>query len=1060
MLNTDLTPLDKIVSDLAAKTDPESKALLGWTQTASGTTRATTMNVGLSSIGNIMAMASAINKALGKIGLKVNEIKSMVEKSKDSPGAFSTTLHESIEKLKESKIKEGKDLKELVNAAEFLYKNMFRLHNKDILDQLEKMPTSGGDYETNVAKSIKEAEQTHNALLSQFNHQLNTYFGDLNKAFVGIYPYIQRFENKTDAREKRKDFIDSVNSLDDFKQRTIYMPISGYSRDTTSITTRERILNQLRYILLTLDSYAEADSEAGLKQVASNISSVLKSIIDYMDTHFKLFNNNFAVKQGVLGAAEDDWTEGGAPNPYVILTNVFDFENVKNLLRAYYRLGSFRYNLSLMAKENESYSEDNARILGTTVGKLKEDVRDKKTKLIKVIDAIAITATFTTDVRKATHDWYDKVYTLKDSFYSVMEQIELILGNFINAISKNPDSIKELRTLVDSLVTTSNWFDVQLGNDLCILYELFPHLNAAGNDKVNPIADLVKDIKTEHYYKGINDKIITPGNANDFPAYPFTTFGITAANWKSFTDQVKVVTNELNMVTNILSIFRKIGERFGNESTLRDLSMSMTAISNNLKEFVVVSTFIGYFITDQDNTIYTISGPNINGAANTGTLADLTAPNEASTGVMFDSVHAVGGTTLTSTLQAQVSFETERKYFSMIMKSMVTKIFTTLNVFDVFERPLKPNNALSAMRVVLGGANGYPVIYPEITNLYFRLLLLCETYQFDIFDMNPAVGSTITFVPDIDGIFAKLINLLFIKLAYVTNGDYTESDAMQYIEEVNNIYTFYKTRNSNAGSQIILEDFIVEINRRYGIIKADELTRIKNLRNAQYNLAPLDDTTMINGRLLEDAEDDVIPRKLAPSTMYYGRVTNTDFKVEVPSYTEMDNNITIFTKFRERIDDFISNMPADKYTSFDKVITQTQKDIIATSTDEEKFKILYRLLTFSDKFSRVSDTKLIMFHEVIIVPISLLNVLSETIDLFRNGIHDTDTTVLTDELFATQITKLLDFTTTLDSLVDIRMGQDAFVDFSGLKNLVQTMLNTVKLNINRFLRSSANKTVQ
>lgn len=82
--------------------------------------------------------------------------------------------------------------------------------------------------------------------------------------------------------------------------------------------------------------------------------------------------------------------------------------------------------------------------------------------------------------------------------------------------------------------------------------------------------------------------------------------------------------------------------------------------------------------------------------------------------------------------------------FIMSIKSMITKVFTVVGSYDLFQRPVKdsrqtmsmPNNPL---RQIMGGSDVNPAfttrVNPKATELYIRLPLLAEWYK-KVFDLN------------------------------------------------------------------------------------------------------------------------------------------------------------------------------------------------------------------------------------------------------------------------------------------------------------------------------------
>jgi hypothetical protein len=83
--------------------------------------------------------------------------------------------------------------------------------------------------------------------------------------------------------------------------------------------------------------------------------------------------------------------------------------------------------------------------------------------------------------------------------------------------------------------------------------------------------------------------------------------------------------------------------------------------------------------------------------------------------------------------------------FEMSIKSMISKVFTVVGTFSLFNKPakdFKQNMGIAnhPIRQIIGGGSNNPQIIPEATELYIRLTLLGEWYK-ELFDSDSATTS-------------------------------------------------------------------------------------------------------------------------------------------------------------------------------------------------------------------------------------------------------------------------------------------------------------------------------
>ena len=129
----------------------------------------------------------------------------------------------------------------------------------------------------------------------------------------------------------------------------------------------------------------------------------------------------------------------------------------------------------------------------------------------------------------------------------------------------------------------------------------------------------------------------------------------------------------------------------------------------------------------------------------------------------------------------------------------------------------------------MGGSSRPSVkIIPDATELYIRLTLLAEWYR-ELFKFkdknvkNPDI--VVSMIPTFDGIWADFVKVIFVDAANIDDGGYTASFSDDLISGINKIYTHYKPKYEAQTCTKVLENFVAEVNLRYGLVTQDEINK-------------------------------------------------------------------------------------------------------------------------------------------------------------------------------------------------------------------------------------------
>lgn len=352
------------------------------------------------------------------------------------------------------------------------------------------------------------------------------------------------------------------------------------------------------------------------------------------------------------------------------------------------------------------------------------------------------------------------------------------------------------------------------------------------------------------------------------------------------------------------------------------------------------------------------------------------------------------------------NFADEDEYFVLLLKSIAAKIFTVIGVYDLLDKPNEVMG-LTPTRMIVGGNDSTPKINPALTELYFRLPLLAQFYR-NLFGFDTDEGwntyssikkkdtnMKISMVPEIDGVFSGLVNIIFRKTMHVNNNAYSDDDIKDLIGEINAIYAKLAPKFQADVTREIINLFVAEINRRYGVVTRTQRNIIENQINNRFNYTlegaggiGVDRysgvTESINYPILpgEGDFDDDVPT-IAPSDAYLSS-NMENIKGRKSPYGISSDHYTLLRRFRCMIDNYFKDAKND--VTFTTSIKSTQQRMEGEQNDEEKLKIIGSLIRGVDAYSRADNIKYLMFHENVIAGLNALSAIHTILARFRNVI--------------------------------------------------------------------------
>lgn len=355
-----------------------------------------------------------------------------------------------------------------------------------------------------------------------------------------------------------------------------------------------------------------------------------------------------------------------------------------------------------------------------------------------------------------------------------------------------------------------------------------------------------------------------------------------------------------------------------------------------------------------------------------------------------------GGTYVDSYVQPE-------EIYVMAVKSMVSKIFVVIGAYSLFNKPphsFDRNDGIASrpLRQILGGGSNITII-EEATETYIRLILLAEWYR-DLFKFDRNAydlqagpeDKTISMIPSLDGIWAPFVKAIFVDGMDIKDGQYTEYNSRDIIESINNIYKSFKGKYGSNCCLVILENFISEINMRYGVLKRSQIDKYltgmyERLNNNDSYEDELDDNL--------DTLDYDTTEYSNPTSKYQtvkldnsrkSRLKNRRFLKEM-----MDFRLRVETKLAlvSGNDDALFGKNTLINSNLDDIIRNTRK-LIRESKPSDHFKVIHSVILGGDRYSHIDHDVLLQFHEQVINPLTILYSVYKILNEWNGFIHVLD----------------------------------------------------------------------
>ena len=651
-----------------------------------------------------------------------------------------------------------------------------------------------------------------------------------------------------------------------------------------------------------------------------------------------------------------------------------------------------------------------------------------------------------------TVDFISKLYDAKIDIYRTAEAVDLYMKSFAEGIAAHPNDLQDLAHILSRTEITAQWFTEKSGDFLCQVFDMFPsvytndtpvmsllnetynnlpehyYLKVAGVCRLGDFAKIKNDAKNAGFIKTTvmnwadwkrdrnlsaavgptigGPDICLPGN----PFLGISVYENGAVLMKNMSKALSV-----SALKNIMAMFVNIGKKFGNKEV--ETFMSPIQIYKSLLNYISCSSLTFGAVHDDKNAAIpandtwevkfddldmdlptafandkTLRDKNtmrlgLSGNAMIGALG-VNKPNEKRRS--YTTLRGIGNLRLGKLLDI---FTESDAIFTMILKSVVAKVLTTIGVYNMFNKPLNKNGLgyPTNLRLILGGDEISKII-PEALELYVRLPLFVELYR-EIFKFDELSGEgyrEISMIPEFDGVFSGLFNLIFDKVKYVKHGDYSSTDINLIINEVNKIYMKFSGQKNLLNN--VYQELVSDVNRRYGVIKRAERVRFIQERKTRYDTMsePQEDITDFELSGLDENDDYNRP---GPSQSYQinngvSRLRADNHKYSL-SLGTTGSDLFYVQQLRNDLDNIFkeaklilkeTDTPTEQMNnirtkiSFSSMIEARAEELKYAKDEKEKFNIVHNAINSLGQFAvSALEKNLIMFQESVVFPLNTIH---------------------------------------------------------------------------------------
>ena len=831
------------------------------------------------------------------------------------------------------------------------------------------------------------------------------------------------------------------------------LALLGFGLDAAARMQKDAYLAALRAVSGACADLVESGAGGrAFGELKSAVDELVRTLDFFADTVAKKYGAAEAApaagagKPAVAGGADEELDLVKALPP-ISRAGLSLPEAVYKFQYAYYT-ARVKENLSRSSAELSSYGSQYEDLLGRAVASKLQDLEAEETKINTALAAlgasnagtgiapdgarysagVGTTAAASFVFTKAHCENLVKrnkaEFAAKRKFYKALQAMDLYMKAFTAGLAKDPAAVRDAISILDETQTIAKWFSDMTGEHIWKAFEALPgDAITVGNVRPGKSDFQPASDTAGHLFTRTGLPLAAASAAGTQAGCPLKGVHL-AANDASVPENsaqkaVKRVSDAIDAfqgLKNLVNTFARVGSSFGGKDLKSLVFMSPAQIYTALTEFLKMSALSASFtgLVGRDAAaIFTalgaappvpgfdlghgnIEGPNgVAGIVPVDTLA--VPPGALHFGMVDDAsgrpYEGHGG-----------NFVKEDGYFVMIVKSMAAKVLTTLGVYDMFIRE-HPRYELTPARMIMGGGDdGTPEVFEGAAELYCRLPRLAEFYSSILkWGANdpgvslPGVGAgqttaKIALVPDLDGVFSGLIRQVFRRTAGVSSGgDYSDTELAAMVKEINRIFEHFQKSHPENTAREVFAAFVIEVNRRYGIVKQEEKNRYWQLVRDTRMMARTEEypgEADTNYAILP-GEEDVEATRAAPSDRYFAASASEGAAATSQSIKLDDEHELMIKAFRANLDEAFSSVGGGPSASYALLVKQAAAEMRRLRSPEERFAVAARLIQ-TTSVSGVDSTKAMMFHETVMVGLNVLSVHQQMLVSLRDRLSVMD----------------------------------------------------------------------
>jgi len=968
-LSVTLAPAQEELA-IAMRDEGEAHDVIARLQLAPGAGEfADSLAMAVSGLGTVAAVSSRVDRALKAVGMNVQDY-------------VASGDMDALEQALDSKLMSGdvdaNAVGQFLKAVQTLKENFYRRSELAFGDAGAAKAggyarrqggrgyqggDQGGDDELALDRRVEKRKTERKLIVKEFIDKSSRQYDALLKAVQELGPHLGKQVVLSDKLEALRNALARLGQSR-LGALNLELSLIGYYGDAAGREKKETFLAGLRVLQGVLDEVMGMELYRGSSQYFAAMRAAIDGLVRTIDFYSDVIMKKYGSGDdggGVTGGQPEELS--GLPE---IARSSYDLERAVNAFLYFYYVAKIRSNLRQTHTELEYYGEKYHNILGDAVAsRLRQLTAERDAKLARDVyngNAPTMAAGLAEKAKKFIKDEYE----CKANFYRALQALDLYMKAFTDGVVAHPDEVTDVKRMLDGVTIIGRWFVEDTGDDLAAAFDMMPGFDGNSRQQTNATTRV-----GAHYY----EKVAASEEFNNVFVPGIPQLSITADKADNVRRQVAKVFDNFQALKNLTNAFARIGDKFGGRELRREVFMSPFQIYKALLDYLKCSALSIDTSAAQAAGTKVFECPAAQSAA--------TAPFE----VFFGSV--------LPTLQG--NFAVEDQYFSFCVKAMAAKILTVIGVYDLFERP-SPVYELTPTRMIIGGADfdAIPEVIPEAAELYFRLPRLVEFYK-NLFAFDEAGQDVqISMLPEIEGVFSGIIRLVFQRVegGAAFSGDYSDLEVRALVREINAIYENF--RGSAKGSAIseALSAFVMEINRRYGLVKKSDWLKLRDLLRESRRAGEFGALNQTNYAILP-GEEEYQPERRAPSDRYLGPSAADETKLPGGKSAIDDSSWTqwaMLKLFREKLDSLFATVSPDEFTtfSFSTVIRQGELEMRRAEGVGEKIGVAARLIQGSGSLAGIDVGKAFMFHETVVVGLNLLNAVYSLLARVRQRVVDTD----------------------------------------------------------------------